>query len=91
MEGKVPTALTGGRAIDVYNPLGTYPGSVGEVQIKLVFTLHNFKDGFMKVMYTRRTKNEKGVLLSASIDVPATWIIQKENGKWEIVAIKENP
>lgn len=57
-----------------------------------LFTLHKFVSrGFIQVLYSIEIYGSDNILLYASWNVPARWEIEKKQGQWEIVNIKEKP
>lgn len=63
----------------------------GNVSVKRLFVLHNFNKGFMHVIYTCERLDSAGSRLASSSDVTSTWFIEKQNGKWVVTAIREDP
>lgn len=55
------------------------------------FVYHNFKDGYMDVIYAIEYRDSNGKVLQAGGDIPSKWIIHKENGEWKVVEIIEGP
>lgn len=93
MSGSVPESETQGKATDRYNFSDILLNAEVDVSIDRLFVAHNFYDGYMWVRYSYiTTKNEDSSgIMPASIDVVSRWKIHKQNGKWEIVEIKEAP
>ena len=83
----------GKKAVNDDNPLyryrfdsESYPGNATkgiDVSISRVWVWHNFKNGYMKVIYSVRYLDENGKIVSCSIGVPSKWYIEKMmvNGK----------
>ena len=84
--------------------VGYYKGEVWEIEkysipdyveyedafseVKLLLSIHNFKDGYVWAYYSRwATKDEETIY--GSWGVLARWKIHKENGQWDIIAITE--
>jgi len=91
---KVDRAETEGRPINAYNMSYRFPDEeLGGVNLELVrlFTLHNFKDGYIWALYSKEAYNKDGKIINGSIGIFTKWKIHKENGEWEIVEIFEAP
>lgn len=90
--GKVDASQIADLPIRRYNITESHPDAdIVKVNIIVLFTLHNFKDGYMWIQYTDETYNSKGVSVSGDSHIPARWRIHKENGKWVIIDIDEAP
>ena len=89
---KTDLSETVGKPINRYNYQGYFDNEeVGKVNLFLcrLFTLHNFRNGYIWAYYTVEAKNTEGKLITGSHRVPTKWKIEKINGKWEIVEIFE--
>jgi hypothetical protein len=90
--GKVDRSQTIGKPINRYNYRGFF-SDITKTDLKLirVFTLHNFKDGYIWAWYTYEGKDNNDEVLTGSSNIFSKWKIHKENGKWDIVEIFEDP
>ena len=91
---KVPKENTAGMPIDRYNSnRSSYGYVLGEAKISIFryFVLHDFKDGYIWLVYTYEAYDLNGELITGSNLIPTKWKIHKKNGKWEIVEIFEKP
>jgi hypothetical protein len=86
---------TSGRPIDKYNYswIVERGRGVGQIELSLtrLFTLHNFREGYIWVFYTYIAYDEDGRILSGSSRIPSKWKIERIDGAWEIVEIYEDP
>ena len=86
---------TAGRPIDRFNHSRILEREVevGRIELSLVrlFTFHNFREGYIWVIYTHIIYDNDGTTLRGSARVPSKWRIEKINGAWEIVEIFEDP
>jgi hypothetical protein len=90
--GNISREETRGFPIDRYNIRRRYDVEVlnAEVSIIRLFTIHNFREGYIWVRYTNKSENVEGLRMG-SHRVLAKWRIIKDNGKWSIVEIFEKP
>lgn len=82
------------KPVNMYNRSSEYQNeALVNVNLKLniIFTIHNFRDGYIWAYYSVEARNESDELLYGSWEIPTKWKIHKENGKWEIVDIIEAP
>ena len=97
LKGEISTTVTEGKVINLYNKRDDIdllaPNKEIEAQARLtrLFVLHDFLDGYMWVNYTYEIKGKNGDRIMGAWNIPARWKIHRENGKWEIVDIKEAP
>jgi len=89
---EVVSEETAGRAIDFFNEhdrIGGRNMAVGDVYLRLRRTSvwHNFRTGYVRIVYTTRVSDEEGRLLWGSSGVLARLRIQRVNGAWEIVEV----
>ena len=91
MLGRVPADVTEGKEIHRYNNSAVYLNAEVDVSITRLFVVHNFSDGYMWVKYSYVTKKNDKDILPSSVNVISRWKIHRENGKWEIVEIVEEP
>lgn len=75
-----------------YNTLKHYE-NVDKIEYSLLrlYTWNNGQTGCIKVLYSIRYWDKDGNLLYASVNIPSTWYIKKENGKWDVYDIYEHP
>jgi hypothetical protein len=91
---KVDRAETDGRAISMYNDSDRAANvDLGYVSLRLVrlFTLHNFRSGYIWAVYSYAAYDTQGEIITASWNVRTKWYIQKIDGRWEIIEIIEPP
>ena len=64
-----------------------------KIQLKLrrIFVLHNFKDGTMIFTYSLIFYDKNGKTVSHNLNIPVIATIHKEDGKWYIVDVNEDP
>jgi len=64
-----------------------------QITLKLhrVFTLHDFKHGYIWIIYTQIVFDENGAMVCGTGNSDARWEIQKINGRWEVIDVKEDP
>ena len=76
-----------------YNRNELYKNEIFDAKVKVRrrLVLHNFHDGVMFVTYDCETFNNKGEHIYGSSNVYAKWYIEKKNGNWEVVKVKEKP
>jgi len=84
-----------GRPIHKYNYMWVTDRGVdvGRVELSLcrLLTLHNFKNGYIWVLYTYKAYDVDGKILTGSANIFSKWKIEKKEGAWEIVEIVEAP
>ena len=91
MSGLVEYEQTEDKPIHKYNHQNILQNAKVNVKIFRLLTLNNFFDGYIWVLYSYETvENDKDFFPSSS-NIMSRWKIHKENGKWEIVDIKESP
>jgi len=90
MSGQISKELTQDTPLSMYNTADWNPTSVN-ISIRRVFVWHNFRDGYMRVIYTYKAFDSSGTGLTGSSRVLSKWTIHKENGKWVITDIEEAP
>ena len=91
MYGNVKKSFTENSPVSAYNRKDDFGTTSVNVEIKRIFVLHNFFDGYMWVNYTCEGFDNEGNRTYGDWKVPARWKIHRENGKWKIVEIKEDP
>jgi hypothetical protein len=97
--GEIPISETKDKPIDMYNYSSdinryntAYLGYRVDLTLRRVFVLHNFFfNGIMIIYYSVYVYDYEDKRITASKDIYATWIIHKENGKWSIASIIEDP
>lgn len=65
-----------------------------DLEIRRLFVIHDFFDGYMWVEYRHAKYDENGDLLyfsGAEFPYCTKWSIHKEKGKWVLVDIEEGP
>ena len=60
------------------------------VDIKLTAVKHDFHTGYMDVIYTQKYIDGTGKCMFYTKDKPATWDIEKKDGKWYVTSIYED-
>lgn len=70
-----------------------FQGTVADadVNIKRIFVFHNFNKGIMYVKYSCEKYDQSGNHLYGSSNVYAKWYIEKNEGRWVVVKVEENP
>jgi hypothetical protein len=66
-------------------------GYVTDVNVRRYFVLHNFHKGVMYVNYTYKTFDKSGKQIRGAHKVSSKWYIEKQNGRWLVYDIDENP
>jgi hypothetical protein len=61
------------------------------LKLNRIFAWHNFKKGSLWFKYTRVVYDFNGNDIFGSKDIPVKLSIEKVNGQWEVVEIKEAP
>ena len=97
LKGEIDPQETENLVIDIYNRQKDMSRSDGRIavekraEVKRIFVLHDFFAGYMWVKYSYEAKDIGGNILCGTGNAIARWKIHRENGKWEIVDIKEAP
>lgn len=80
-------------ALSRYSVYGQTKTDVSRANIKIIrlITLHNFHKGFIKVKYSYERYDQNNHRINGSWNIYSTWYIEKINGKWVVVRIKEKP
>lgn len=91
MEGRVGGAETENTPLMRYNIGSRYPNAKVRAKVTRLFTWHNFFDGHIWVIYSYETIENDTDIKPATFNVISKWTIHRENGKWQIVDIKEAP
>lgn len=60
------------------------------VDIKLTAVKHDFRTGYVDVIYTQKYIDEAGKCVYYHKAKPATWDIEKKDGKWYVTSIYED-
>ncbi|MDR2196774.1 MAG: hypothetical protein LBO07_02290, partial [Coriobacteriales bacterium] len=79
------------RPEDKYNPLRYFDDPQVTFELRRVFVLHNFSDGYVWVRYTRTIESTGFDFPSGSYNIPSLWRIHKDEDGWHIVDIEERP
>lgn len=82
----------GASPLNKYNfPKESFPTVVSfYVDIKFTTVKHDFHTGHVDVLYTLKYIDEAGTCVYYNKDQPATWEIEKRNGKWYVTTIYED-
>ena len=91
MLGKVALDETNNTPLTRYNVAAYYPHTEMDAKITRLFVCHNFFDGYMWVYYSYEAKDNDGNIVSGTWGVVSKWKIHREDGKWRIVDIDEQP
>jgi hypothetical protein len=91
MLGNVEKSVTDNTPLRIYNFSNVLSNAEVEVRISRIFVLHNFFDGFVWVNYSYETLKNDSDMRPGSANVFSRWKIHRENGRWEVAEIKENP
>ena len=62
-----------------------------EMNITRLFVLHNWRHGFMYVIYSCEYTDENNKVLNASCSIISRWEIEKRDGEWTVIDIEEKP
>ena len=62
-----------------------------ELTLNRIFILHNFSNGYVWVRYTCKYMDSNNETICSALGIYSKWIIQKQNGVWEVVKIYEKP
>lgn len=89
LELKVPYEETEGTSFHRYNDIERYPNANAKAKIKYVANL-NENDGVIRVVYSQKISKD-GRNLHGCEDIEAVWILEKVDGYWKVVSIKEDP
>ena len=91
MLGNVEESITENTPLSRYNFSNVLSNAEVKAKITRLFVAHNFSDGYMWVKYSYDTVKNDNDLMPGSWNVTSRWKIHKENGKWEVVEIIEDP
>jgi len=91
---EVDNSETAGRAIDFYNQhyrLEERGIEIGDIYLRLSRSSvrHNFRTGYIRIVYTHRVDDEDGNLVMGAWGISARLRIEKINGTWEITEVCE--
>ena len=92
--GVVPTVKTDNTPLALYNYFNRIKSSYSvKCRIWPIFALHDFEKGYVWIRYEYWVYNEEGVLQWGFSNrfpmAPSRWTIEKQDGEWKIVEIKE--
>lgn len=59
------------------------------LEVKKVYTIHNFKSGYLWIIYSVDVLDNYGKTITASTNIPVKLKIKKNNSKWEVIDIDE--
>ena len=89
MLNEIPLEETEGTRFHLYQSKSKYTIDKAEVSINRGWIFHDFKKGVINLNYrVAQYSGEKCVYFSSA---PSEWLIEKKDGKWEIVKIIEKP
>ena len=89
MLNEIPLEETEGTRFHRYQSESKYTIDKAEISINRGWIFHDFKKGFINVNYhVRQYSNEKKVYSASAF---SKWLIERVDGKWEIVKIIEKP
>ena len=91
MLGKVALDETNNTPLDRYNVAADYPHTKMDAKITRLFVCHNFFDGYMWVYYSCEATDNDGDLVFGVRGLVSKWKIHREDGKWRIVDIDQQP
>ena len=100
MEGKVSYEEIEGKPIEHYYFKGGYETfDTVKYNTTRIFVWHNFSKGYIWLHDQWEVRDSNGNLVAGSgakdwpmtYEYPTKWIIEKHNGKWEIVDIDSHP
>ena len=91
--------VSGKRVMDVeYGALERYDYTkyfqikgVSNVTLKRTFVFHNFKKGYMNVIYSYEINNGNENNSVGASKVHSRWYIEKKIGRWKVIEIDEKP
>ena len=88
--GEVPAAELAGSCLEKYNITATRPEITElDIDVDTLFTIHNFSEGYMWVIFTCEAHDATGGLAYYE-QSKARWEIKKSDGEWEVVAVRQN-
>lgn len=94
-KGEIPRSEIEGTPWSRYNDRHHKEGVAKEdLEIKRVFVIHNFFDGYMWIEYRHAKYDENGELMyfsGAEFPYCTKWTIHKEKGEWVLIDSKEGP
>ena len=89
-KGEVPAAELAGSCLEEYNITATRPEITEmDIDVDTLFTIHNFSEGYMWVEFSCIAYNSAGEVAYGEIS-KARWEIEKIDGEWEVVAVRQN-
>ena len=91
MLGNVDVSETAETPLRRYNNSDILENAKVKVNITRLFTLHNFFDGYMWVIYSYETLENDSDIKPGTWNVISRWKIHRENGEWQIIDISESP
>ena len=56
-----------------------------------LFVIHGFNHGYMWVLYSYEVYSDEGEIIRGCRNILSRWEIQKIDGQWDIVAVKQRP
>ena len=91
VSGNVDKTITNGLPIDFFNRQGQSGTVSVNYNIKRLFVLHNFREGYIWIRYTWQGYDNFGKRTYSSVNIPCCLKIQKANGKWVIIQVSVAP
>lgn len=89
-KGEISVSEIKGTCLELYNPMAGDPNiKEVEVDIKIIFTVHDFRNGYMWIKFESEGYDSVGDVAYGEVNT-AKWKIHKLNGVWEIVDIKQD-
>jgi hypothetical protein len=89
LEGTISPDVAVEEALKTYDMEWRDP-TLAEVDFKVLFALHDFRDGLVVVQYSCKGEDRDGFSLG-SYHVNNTWRIHKEDGAWRVVYVYGRP
>lgn len=60
-----------------------------ELEVKKIYTIHNFKSGYIWLKYSVLVLDRCGNIITESNDIPVKMKIKKDQSNWEVIKIFE--
>jgi len=67
------------------------PFSTSKCNLQLITAKVDQSSGYMWVVYSDEQNDQGGKIVSGSRDILSYWKLEKADGKWNVVSIKEHP
>lgn len=62
-----------------------------KTNIQRLFVIHSFRKGILWVKYSCIAYDENDKTVAGSTNIISQWYIEKRNGRWKVIKIKEKP